>query len=59
MDGVNNIAADWHHIDPKLRAYDKLTGGMVGEIDLPRNITAAPMSYSVRGKQHIVVATGG
>ncbi len=50
---------DFKIIDPKLRAYDKQTGEMVGEIDLPRNATGAPMTYSVGGKQYIVVPTGG
>lgn len=46
-------------IDAKLSAYDKKTGKVVGEVTLPRNATAAPMSYMLNGKQFIVVATGG
>jgi quinoprotein glucose dehydrogenase len=42
-----------------LRAYDKATGKMVGEVALPRNATAAPMTYLLKGEQYIVVATGG
>jgi quinoprotein glucose dehydrogenase len=45
--------------DPKLVAYDKTTGKLVGEVALPRNATAAPMTYLLNGKQFIVVATGG
>lgn len=45
--------------DPKLCAYDKTTGKVVGEVVLPRNATAAPMTYMLNGKQFIVVATGG
>lgn len=45
--------------DPKLCAYDKATGKLVGEVALPRNATAAPMTYMRNGKQFIVVATGG
>ena len=45
--------------DPKLVAYDKATGKVVGEVMLPRNATAAPMTYSVNGAQFIVVTTGG
>ncbi len=41
-----------------LRAYDKGTGDMVAAIDLPGGTTAAPVSYSVDGKQYIVVAVG-
>lgn len=42
-----------------LRAYDKATGKVVAEVPLPRNATAAPMTYMVKGQQYIVVATGG
>ena len=45
--------------DPKLLAYDKTTGKVVGEVPLPRNATAAPMTYMLNGKQFIAVATGG
>ena len=45
--------------DPKLCAYDKETGKVVGEVVLPRNATGAPMTYMLNGKQFIVVATGG
>jgi quinoprotein glucose dehydrogenase len=45
--------------DPKLCAYDKATGKLVGEVALPRNATAAPMTYMLNGKQFLVVATGG
>ena len=40
------------------RAYDKATGTLVGEIELPGGTTAAPISYSVDGTQYIVVAVG-
>ncbi|WP_316743091.1 pyrroloquinoline quinone-dependent dehydrogenase [Pedobacter antarcticus] len=46
-------------IDPAIVAYDKNTGKMIGKIDLPRNATAAPMTYMLNGKQYIAVATGG
>jgi quinoprotein glucose dehydrogenase len=42
-----------------LCAYDKATGKVVGEVSLPRNATAAPMTYMLNGQQFIVVATGG
>ena len=45
--------------DPKLVAYDKATGKLVGEVALPRNATGAPMTYMLNGKQFIVVPTGG
>jgi quinoprotein glucose dehydrogenase len=38
------------------RAYDKATGAVVAEIELPSKTTGAPMTYMRRGKQYIVVA---
>lgn len=38
------------------RAYDKATGRVVWEIDLPANATGTPMTYMHHGKQFIVVA---
>ncbi len=40
------------------RAYDKATGDVVWEMELPGGTTSAPMSYMVEGKQYIVVAVG-
>jgi quinoprotein glucose dehydrogenase len=45
--------------DPKLCAYDKATGNIVGEVALPRNATGAPMTYMLGDEQFIVVPTGG
>jgi glucose dehydrogenase len=38
------------------RAYDKATGVVVAEIELPSKATGAPMTYMHQGKQYIVVA---
>lgn len=38
------------------RAYDKVTGDTVSEIDLAAGTTGAPMTYMHEGKQYIVVA---
>ena len=42
----------------KFRAYDKMTGEMVHEIELPANQTGNPMTYMLDGKQYIVMAIG-
>ena len=42
----------------KFRAYDKQTGEVLWEIELPGGTTGAPMTYMVGGKQYIVVAVG-
>jgi quinoprotein glucose dehydrogenase len=43
----------------KLRAFDKATGQVVAELDLPVGATGAPMTYMSGGKQYIVVPVGG
>ena len=40
------------------RAYDKLSGKVIWEMELPGGTTGAPMTYMLNGKQYIVVATG-
>jgi quinoprotein glucose dehydrogenase len=42
-----------------LRAYDKKTGQQVGEVWMPAPQSGSPMTYSVDGKQYIVVAVSG
>ena len=43
---------------PMFRAHDKMTGEVVGEIELPANQSGIPMTYMVDGKQYIVMAIG-
>jgi hypothetical protein len=42
----------------KFRAYDKATGSVIWEMELPSGTTAGPMTYLLKGKQHIVVSVG-
>jgi glucose dehydrogenase len=42
-----------------LRAYDKQTGKEVGAVYMPSAQSGSPMTYSVAGKQYIVVAVSG
>jgi quinoprotein glucose dehydrogenase len=42
-----------------LRAYDKKTGEQVGEVRMPAPISGSPMTYSVNGRQYIIVAVSG
>ena len=42
-----------------LRAYDKQTGAQLGEVLLPAPIVGMPMTYSVGGRQYIVVGVSG
>jgi quinoprotein glucose dehydrogenase len=45
--------------DAKIRAFDKETGKMVWEHDLPAAAFATPATYKLNGKQYVVVACGG
>jgi len=42
-----------------LRAYDKQTGQQVGTVFMPAPQSGSPMTYSVNGRQYIVVAISG
>ena len=42
-----------------LRAYDKTTGTEVGAVFMPAQQSGTPMTYSLNGKQYIVVAVSG
>jgi len=42
--------------DVMLRAYDKATGKEVGAVPMPAGQTGTPMTYTLNGKQYIVVA---
>jgi quinoprotein glucose dehydrogenase len=43
----------------KFRAFDKRSGKIVWEMDLPAGISNAPMTYMLGKKQYIVVAVSG
>ena len=45
--------------DQKIRAFDKRTGKQVWEAKLPAAGYATPSTYSVDGKQYVVIACGG
>ena len=45
--------------EPKLYAYDKASGRLLAEIDLPANASGAPMTYMAGGKQYVAFPIGG
>jgi quinoprotein glucose dehydrogenase len=45
--------------DGKFRAFNKATGELLWETSLPAAGFATPATYSVNGKQYIVIACGG
>lgn len=45
--------------DAKFRAFDKSTGKVLWEHDLPAVASATPATYQVNGKQYVVLTAGG
>ena len=45
--------------DEKFRAFDKDSGELLFETRLPAGGYASPATYSVNGKQYVVIACGG
>ncbi len=45
--------------DERIRAFDKKTGKIVWEYQLPAGGFAAPVTYEVNGKQYVALAVGG
>jgi quinoprotein glucose dehydrogenase len=45
--------------DEKIRAFDKKTGKVVWEYQLPAGGFATPITYQFKNKQYIVIAAGG
>jgi quinoprotein glucose dehydrogenase len=42
----------------KFRAYDKASGAVLWETELPAGTTGAPMTYMHKGRQFVVVPIG-
>lgn len=45
--------------DGRIRAFDKKTGETVWEYQLPAEARATPITYEVKGRQYVVIATSG
>jgi quinoprotein glucose dehydrogenase len=45
--------------DERIRAFDKKTGKVVWEYQLPAGGFATPVTYEVNGKQYVAIACGG
>jgi quinoprotein glucose dehydrogenase len=46
-------------MDNYLRAFDSETGNEVWKFELPAGGQATPMTYSLNGKQYLVICAGG
>ncbi len=57
--GVAALTQFWGGVGgKKFRAYEKQTGDVVWEMELPGGTSGAPMTYMHEGRQYIVVAVG-
>lgn len=54
--GLVFIAAS---LDGRFRAFDVDTGKLLWEVKLPAGGQATPMTYSINGRQYLVIAAGG
>ena len=45
-------------LSPYFRAYDKRTGEIVAELEIPAQATSLPMTYMHNGKEYLVFAAG-
>jgi quinoprotein glucose dehydrogenase len=54
--GLVFIAAS---LDDRLRAFDTGSGKLLWEVKLPAGGQATPMTYSIGGRQYLVIAAGG
>jgi quinoprotein glucose dehydrogenase len=45
--------------EPRLYVYDKATGRLLAEVELPANASGAPMTYLAGGKQFVAFPVGG
>jgi quinoprotein glucose dehydrogenase len=50
LDTVNGSQVSW------FRGYDKMTGEIASELQIPANTTNVPITYMANGKQYIVIA---
>jgi quinoprotein glucose dehydrogenase len=59
IQGDTQVTSITHPRGAMLRAYDKATGKELGSVLMPAPQTGSPMTYSVNGKQYLVVAISG
>ena len=52
------IAGEGWGGEPVVRAYDKKTGAVVAEVEIPGQMGSMPMTYMVNGKQYIAFTVG-
>tara|TARA_B100001123_G_scaffold245513_1_gene274422 strand:- start:3895 stop:5937 length:2043 start_codon:yes stop_codon:yes gene_type:complete len=56
---INALTAGGSDGGPRLVAYDKATGEIIGSVDLPGGALGTPMTYMLDGQQYIGITVGG
>ena len=56
---INALTAGGSDGGPRLVAYDKATGAIVGSVDLLGGALGTPMTYMLDGRQYIALTVGG
>jgi quinoprotein glucose dehydrogenase len=56
---IYTLSAGGSDDGPRLVAYDKSTGALVGSVDLPGGAIGTPMTYLLDGRQYVAVTVGG
>ncbi len=56
--GLGHVLEEGDSRQPMLYAYDKRTGELLAEIELPHRGLPGPMTYLVDGRQYIALGTG-
>ena len=56
---VYTLSAGGSEDGPRLVAYEKTTGRLLGSVDLPGGAIGTPMTYLLDGRQYIAVTVGG
>ena len=50
---------DWRYTVPIFQAYDKATGELVAQLELPSHTDGSPISFLHNGEQILLFAIGG
>ena len=53
------LAGEGYGGDPHFYGYDKATGEIIADLEIPASQTALPVTYMHDGKQYVVFTVGG
>jgi len=53
------LAGEGYGGDPHFYGYDKATGEIIADLEIPASQTSLPMTYMLDDKQYIVFTVGG